>query len=98
MPVAVGDEIAVAGPNDGGVGAVNPDAAEILLDHPAHVPGFHQQQGQAVLPQIPPAPAAPAVVMVGEEGAAEEPPQEGLETNPFHQVVKVRVSGAGKRH
>ena len=92
--VAVGDEIAVAGPDDGGVGAVDPDTAEILLNHPAHVAGVHQQQGQAVLPEIPPAPAAPAVIMVGEEGAAEEPPQERLEADPFHQVVKVRVPGA----
>ena len=95
--VAVGDEVAVPGADDGGVGAVHPHAAEVGLDHPAHLTGFHEQQGKAVLPQVPPAPAAPAVVVVGQEGAAEEPPQVGLEADPLHQPVAVGVAG-GKGH
>ena len=67
------------------------------LDHPAHLTGFHEQQGKAVLPQVPPAPAAPTVVVVGQEGAAEEPPQVGLEADPLHQPVPVGVAG-GKGH
>ena len=31
--------------------------------------------------------------MVGKEGAAKEPPQEGLKADPFHQAVKIFVFG-----
>ena len=91
--VAVGDEVAVPRPDDGGVGAVDAHAAEVLLDHAADAAGVHQQQGQAVLPEVPPAAAAPAVVVVGQKRTAEQPPQKRLETDPPHQVVKGGVAG-----
>ena len=91
--VAVGDKIAVPRSDDGGVGAVDAHAAKVLFDHAAHTAGVHQQEGQAVLPKIPPSPAAPAVIVVGQEGTAKQPPQKRLETDPPHQVVKVGVAG-----
>ena len=94
--VAVGDEVAVPRPDDGGVGAVGPHPAEVFLDHLPDAGGVHQQQGQAVLPQIAPAAPAPAIVVVGQERTAEQPPQERLEADPPHQLVEVFVAG-GKR-
>ena len=91
--VAVCNEIAIPLADDGGVGAVDPHAAKVLFDHLPHAGRVHQKQGQAVLPQIAPAPAAPAVVVMGQEGAAEQPPQKRLEADPSHQAVKVPVAG-----
>ena len=92
--VAVRDKIPQSVANNGGIGAVNAHPAKIRPEHLLYTGGIHQQQGQAVLPQIPPAPASPAIVMVRKEGAAIDPPQEGLEADPAHKTVKVRIPGA----
>ena len=91
--VAVRDKIPQPVADDGGIGTVNTHSAEIRLEHLLYAGGVHQQQGQAVLPQVPPAPAAPAIVVVGQEGAAVDPPQEGLEADPPHEAVKIRIPG-----
>ena len=91
--VAVRDKVPQALSDDGGVGSVHPHAAEAGLDHLPHAAGVHQQQRQAVLPEVPPAPASPAIVVVGQEGTAVDPPQKGLEAHPAHQAVEVRRAG-----
>ena len=92
--VAVCDKIAIAVADDSGVGSVYAYAAKVLLNHPAHIPGIHQQKGQAILPQVTPAAAAAAVVMVRQKRTAKQPAQKRLEADPLHQVVKGRVPGA----
>ena len=91
--VAVSDEVPDTVPDNGSVGAVNAHPAEAGPHHLSHAVRVHQQQGQAVLPEIPPAPASPAIVVVRQEGAAVEPAQKGLEGNPAHEAVKVRAAG-----
>lgn len=68
--VAVSDKFSGSGADNGRVRAVDADARKVLHDHAAHAVRLHQKQRQAVLPEVAPAAAAAAVVMVRQEGAA----------------------------
>ena len=63
--VAVGDKFTGLMSNNGGIGAINADAAIIAHNHTPHIAGIHQQQAQAILPEVTPTTASPAIVMVG---------------------------------
>ena len=55
--------------DDGCVRAVNAHACEILHDHPAHAVRLHQKQRKAILPEITPAAAAAAIIVMRQKGA-----------------------------
>ena len=65
--VPVSDEFAALAANDGRIGAVASYAAEVIDEHAPDVRRVHDYQRQTVLPEVSPASAALAVVVVGEE-------------------------------
>ena len=69
-PVAVGDELAVFR-DDRRVRAVEPHAAETVKYEASRLLRFGQQKGKRVLPDIAPAPAALAVIVVRQKRIAE---------------------------
>ena len=91
--VPVGLELAGPVADDGGVGAVGPDAAEVAQQILPDLRRVAEQQSQTVLPQVPPAPAAPAVVVVGQEAAAADPPQHRLDADPAEPGGEIAVTG-----
>ena len=92
-PVSVSDELAALASDDGGVCAVAPHAAEVIDEHASYVRRIHDDQRQTVLPEVSPAPAALAVVVVGEERAAVNTAKHRLDAYPVHPVVEGLVTG-----
>ena len=92
-PVAVRDKVPVALSDDRGVGSVDPDPAEVFLDHLSYTVRIHEKKREAVLPEIAPSPAASSVIVMGQERTAEQPSEKRLEADPFHQTVKISVAG-----
>ena len=70
--VTVGNKTAVFAADNGRVGSVDADAAVICGNHLADALRLHEKQGKAVLPQIAPAASAAPVIVVGQEGTAEQ--------------------------
>src|SRR3989338_5868173 len=69
--VAVGDEFAGLRSDDGGVGAVDTNAVEIIDQEFPGFCGGTQKEGEAILPEVSPAPSAPSVVKLRQKGAPE---------------------------
>ena len=90
--VPVCDEASVSVSDNGGVGSIDPDSAEVFLYHLSYSVGIHEEERQAVLPQITPASSASTVIVVRKERAAEQAAEEGLEADPFHKTVEVGVT------
>ena len=95
--VAVRDEIAVPVSDDRCVCSVDAYSAEVFLYHLSHSAGIHEKERETVLPEIPPSPSASSVIVMGQERTSEQTPEERLETDPFHQPVKIGVSGMKSR-
>ena len=91
--VSVSDKVAVSVPDDGSVGTVYADTAKVFGDHFTYVAGIHQKQRETVLPEVAPSTAATAIVMVRQEGTAKQAAKDRLETDPFHEIVKVGITG-----
>ncbi len=86
--VAVGLELARLRADDGGVAAVAAHAGVVAEQEFPYIGRLHEQQRQAILPQVaPPAPAAP-VIVVRQERVADEPPQDGLHRHPLQPAVE----------
>ena len=93
--VAVGLELARLAADDGGVAAVDAHAGEVVVQTLAHRARFrrHEEHAKLVLPQIAPAAAAAAVVVIGQEGVAHQPAQGGLDRHPLVPQVEASVGG-----
>ena len=92
--VPVGLEFPGLCADDGGVRPVGADAGKVAQKI---LPGLlrgGQQQGKAVLPEIPPAPAAPAVIVVGQEAAPADAAQQRLNAHPAQPAVEGAALGA----
>ena len=92
-PVSVSNELAALASDDGGVCAVAPHAAEVIDEHASYVRRIHDDERQTVLPEVSPASAALAVVVVGEERAAVNTAKHRLDAYPVHPVVEGLVTG-----
>ena len=92
--VAVGDELAGLPADDGRVAAIDAHTAKAAEEQVAHRLRFHHQQCQAVLPQVAPAAAAAAIVMVGEERISEQPAEGRLDRDPLHPAVEACIRAA----
>ena len=90
--VAVGDELAGRAADKRGVGAVHPDAAEIVEEERSGLAGREEEERQAILPQVPPTAAAAAVVEVRQERTPEYFPQHGLGGDPAGPTVENRIA------
>ena len=90
--VTVSDEFAASAADDGSVRAVRSDAAEVIDEHSPYVRRIHDYQRQAVLPEISPASAALAVIVVRQERASVDPSEHRLYANPVHPAVKSLVA------
>ena len=92
--VPVGLEFPGLRADDRGVRPVGADAGKVAQKI---LPGLlrgGQQQGKAVLPEIPPAPAAPAVIVVGQEAAPADAAQQRLNAHPAQPAVEGAALGA----
>ena len=89
--VPVRYELALPAADDRCIASVDPHAAIIVNQHLPHIIRLHNKQRQTVLPQIPPASAALTVIMMRQERTPVDPAEHGLEINPEHEIVKIRL-------
>ena len=68
--VSVGLESPPAASDDGGIAAIRSDSGEKCRHIFPHGGGILKDQGEAVLPQIPPASPAPSVIVMRQERTA----------------------------
>ena len=65
--VTVSDELAALAADDGRICAVASDAAEVIDEHAPYVRRVHDNEREAVLPEISPSSAASSIVMIRKE-------------------------------
>ncbi len=92
--VAVRDEFPGPAADDGRVGAVKADAREIVQQHRPHFGRAGENEGQAVLPQVAPAPSALAIIVIGHKGIAVDLAEHRLDPDPAHPLGEVARAAA----
>ena len=85
--VSVRPKLSGALADDGGVGAIRPHASAVGGELCAQAVLPREQQSEAVLPEVAPAAAPAAVVVVRQEGTAEDAPEHRLHTHPAQEQV-----------